>query len=596
MSPESVSDLSIALEELQVATEELQVQNEDLCVARKALEIEHRRYQELFDLAPDGYLVTTIQGVIQEANQAAETLFNLCRKKMVCKPFIVFVGDADRFHFHAQMNHLKASEGLKDWEISLKPRVHSPFLASISISIIQDSQSNRVGLRWLIRDISDRKQAKQMRHDAFHDSLTGLANRALLLDRLGHLMERYQQRHQEKLFALLFIDLDRFKPINDSLGHFVGDQVLIKMACRLETCMRREDTLARLGGDEFVILLEEIHKLSEAEDCALRVQEALSAPMTLNSHTVTIQASIGIVLSSPQYQQSTYLLRDADIAMYQAKEQGGGCFQVFTSEMHTDKLKAFELEQELQLAIQKQELEVYYQPIVSLSSQKLTGFEALARWPHRERGLLSPSDFLHIAKKTGLIASLDLWMLAVACQQMVQWRSKFAFDSPLTISVNLSSRLFAQPNLAAKVQAVLQETGLDPRYLMLEITEEVIMKNVEQATITLNQLRDLQLQLTIDDFGTGYSSLSRLQRLPFQGLKIDRTFLNNIEGIEMVKAIAILAHTLGLFVIAEGAETESQVQILREAGCEYAQGYYLGRPESKHSTEQKITSLLMDRG
>ena len=592
---EFVNELSNALEELHVATEELQVQNEDLCIASQAVDNEHRRYLDLFELAPDAYIVTSLQGVIQEVNRAAEALLNLGREKMVRKPLVVFISKPDRICFHTLINQIDVSEGVCDWEVDLQPRQLSLFPASISISVIQDASNTSVGLRWLIRDISDRKQAKQMRHDAFHDSLTGLSNRALLLNRLEHLMERYQ-RHPDQLFALLFIDLDRFKPVNDSLGHPVGDQVLTEMASRLETCVRREDTLARLGGDEFVILLEEIHHLSEAKDCAARVQKVLSSPMTLNSHTVMMKASIGIVLSSPHYQQSTQLLRDADIAMYQAKEQGGGRFQVFTTKMHTDKLKAFELEQALQQAIEHQELEVYYQPIISLSNQLLTGFEALVRWHHRERGLLLPSDFLGVAQNSELIVSLDLWMLRTACQQMVEWSNEFAWGAPLTISVNISSRLFEQPNLVTKVEEILQTTELDPRSLILEITEEVIMKNVEQATVTLNQLRDLNVQLTIDDFGTGYSSLSRLQRLPFHGLKIDRTFLNNIEGTEMVKAITILAHTLGLYVVAEGTETAAQVQILKEAGCEYAQGYYLGHPENKLSIRQTIVSSLMDRG
>jgi diguanylate cyclase (GGDEF)-like protein/PAS domain S-box-containing protein len=589
LQAESIYELSIALEELHVANEELQVQNDDLCVARQALELERQRYQELFEFAPDGYLVTTTQGVIQAANCASEKLFNLRREGMAGKPFVVFVPEADRSRFHTQFIELATSQCITDWELSLKPRDHDPFPASISISAIYDPEGTWVGLRWLIRDISDRKHAAQMRHDAFHDSLTGLSNRALLLDRLGHLLERYQ-RHPDQLFALLFLDLDQFKLINDSFGHLVGDQVLMEVACRLKTCVRREDTLARLGGDEFVILLEEIRNSSEAAACAVRVKEALAIPFAINTHDLVFRISIGIALSSAHYQQPTELLRDADLAMYEAKRQGGACFQVFTSQIHMDALDAFRLEQELQQAIQRQELEVYYQPIISLSTQKLSGFEALVRWRHPIRGLLLPEQFLPVAEQIGLIVPIDLWVMRNACQQMAEWQTEFASMPPLMMSANLSSRTFAQSTLVATVQTILQETGFNPRCLTLEITEGVIITNVEKATATLTQLQALQVQLTIDDFGTGYSSLSRLQCLPVQGLKIDRTFLLESKGIEMVEAIVVLAHTLGFYVVSEGVEMAAQVKKLRDIGCEYAQGYYFAHPQDKESAKLKIGS------
>lgn len=303
-----------------------------------------------------------------------------------------------------------------------------------------------------------------------------------------------------------------------------------------------------------------------------------------------IQVSIGIALSHAQYQQPEELLRDADVAMYQAKRQGGACFRVFTPQMQTNTLDAFQLEQELHQAIQRQEFEVYYQPIVSLPTQVFKGFEALVRWHHPQRGVLSPSEFLPVAKETGLITLIDEWMMQTACQQMVEWQREFALTPPLTVSVNVSSRLFIQPDLVHKVQAILQSTGLDPKCLTLEITEDVIMTNIEQSAATLNQLRALQVHLTIDDFGTGYSSLNRLQGLAFHGLKIDRCFIRDSESTELVRAIVLLAHTMGLYAIAEGVETADQVQTLGEVGCEYAQGYYFGRPEERKLAQLKLRS------
>jgi EAL domain-containing protein (putative c-di-GMP-specific phosphodiesterase class I) len=316
----------------------------------------------------------------------------------------------------------------------------------------------------------------------------------------------------------------------------------------------------------------------------------LAVPFELKAHEVMIQVSIGIALSHAQYQQPEELLRDADVAMYQAKRQGGACFRVFTPQMQTNTLDAFQLEQELHQAIQRQEFEVYYQPIVSLPTQVFKGFEALVRWHHPQRGVLSPSEFLPVAKETGLITLIDEWMMQTACQQMVEWQREFALTPPLTVSVNVSSRLFIQPDLVHKVQAILQSTGLDPKCLTLEITEDVIMTNIEQSAATLNQLRALQVHLTIDDFGTGYSSLNRLQGLAFHGLKIDRCFIRDSESTELVRAIVLLAHTMGLYAIAEGVETADQVQTLGEVGCEYAQGYYFGRPEERKLAQLKLRS------
>ena len=602
----AIAELSIALEELQVAAEELQHQNEELNFTRQALELERQRYQELFEFAPDGYLVTNAQGAIREANYAVETLLNCRRDLIVGKPLIVFVAEADRKTFYAQLNrlsevnpnsggvlHLGSNDSLNpklnDWELLLQPREREPFPAAIAVSKICDHQGELVGLRWLIRNLAERKRIEeQLRHNALHDSLTGLPNRTLLLDRLEHALQRYR-RHPEQLFALLFLDLDRFKAINDSLGHLAGDQLLLETASRLQNCLRASDTVARLGGDEFVILLEDIGNLKDIEDCASRIQKALAAPLNLNGHQVAIAASIGIVLSDSVYQQAEELLRDADLAMYQAKQKGRACYQIFASQMHAKALSLLNLERELRQGIQRQEFQVHYQSIVSLADNRIAGFEALVRWQHPQRGLISPPEFLPVAEETGLILPIGWWVLEAACRQAVQWQAELALTPPLTVSVNLSNRQFAQPDMVAQVRAILQETGLDPRCLKLEITEGVIVEDVELAIAALVKLRELQVQLYIDDFGTGFSSLSRLRRLPIDALKIDRSFIGDREGFEIVRAIVTLAHNLGMDAIAEGVETAQQVEQLQSLRCEYAQGYFFGRPSPSQLTELKIS-------
>ncbi len=316
----------------------------------------------------------------------------------------------------------------------------------------------------------------------------------------------------------------------------------------------------------------------------------MAAPLNLNGHQVAIAASIGIVLSDSVYQQAEELLRDADLAMYQAKQQGRACYQIFASQMHAKALNLLNLERELRQAIQRQEFQVHYQSIVSLATNRISGFEALVRWQHPQRGLISPAEFLPVAEETGLILPIGWWVLEQACRQAVQWQAELALTPPLTVSVNLSNRQFAQPDMVAQVEAVLQATGLDPRCLKLEITEGVIVEDVELAIAALVKLRELQVQLYIDDFGTGFSSLSRLRRLPIDALKIDRSFIGDREGFEIVRAIVTLAHNLGMDAIAEGVETAQQVEQLQSLQCEYAQGYFFGRPSSPSQlTELQIS-------
>ncbi len=434
----------------------------------------------------------------------------------------------------------------------------------------------------LLMEINLRKTIEnQLQHDAFHDALTNLPNRALFIDRLRHAIQ-ISKRHKEYLYAVLFLDLDRFKVINDSLGHGVGDQLLIEFGKRLVTCLRPHDTIARLGGDEFVVLLEDIGGLSNATYIAERIGTALESSFTVGGHDVFTAASIGIALGSPVYENPDQILRDADTAMYQAKSSDREQFVVFEPGMHAHALERMHLETDLRRAIARKEFEVYYQPIYSLDSNRLAGFEALVRWQHPDRGLMLPGAFVQMAEETGMIVAIDRLVLRESCRQMVEWQKECMEYSPDFISVNMSNKQMAQSDLVDFVQEVLNDTGLNPNALKLEITESVIIENPEEAVGRLSRLKALGVRLFIDDFGTGYSSLSYLHRLPIDGLKIDRSFINNMgangENQQIVRTIILLAHDMKIDVIAEGLETPIQVAQIKMLNCEYGQGYLFSKP------------------
>ena len=441
-------------------------------------------------------------------------------------------------------------------------------------------------------EIIERKRVQeQLLHLAVHDPLTSLPNRTLFLERLAQALNRSKQ-DADYLFAVLFIDCDRFKVVNDSLGHLIGDQLLIAVARRLESCLSLVDTLARLGGDEFTILLEEIRALDDATRIAKRIGEQLTPPFLLEEQEVFINASIGIVLATTDYQKPEHLLRDADVAMYRAKELGKGRYQVFDRGMHSRALRRLQLETDLRLAVERREFVVYYQPIISLATGKINGFEALVRWEHPHRGFISPGEFIPIAEETGLIMPIGEWVLQEACQQLRAWQNRglTVGDPTFNISVNLSVKQFSQSNLSEQIDAIIEFAELDFSCLKLEITESAIMDNSESALAILQQLQRRQIQLSIDDFGTGYSSLSYLHRFPVDNLKIDRSFVSRIgeagENLEIVQAILSLGHNLGMTVTAEGIETMQQLARLRALGCELGQGYFFSKPlDSKSATE-----------
>ncbi|MBD0373279.1 MAG: EAL domain-containing protein [Pyrinomonadaceae bacterium] len=451
----------------------------------------------------------------------------------------------------------------------------------LSISRIHDARKKLTRLIFQIQDITDRKRAEgQLLHDAFHDTLTGLPNRALFIDRLRQSLARTKRLGAHK-FAVLFLDLDRFKVINDSLGHMVGDQLLIGIARRLETCLRPGDTVARLGGDEFTILLEDIEDICEAISVAERVEKELSSPFNLGGHEVFTSVSIGIASSEIGYERPDDILRDADTAMYRAKSLGKARHEVFDRTMHAHAMNLLKLETDLRRAIEREEFVLFYQPIISLETLSLTGFEALIRWQHPEYGFISPAEFIPVAEENGLILPIGQWVLREACRQMREWQELTNGDSTLSMSVNLSAKQFMQPNLMRQVKEVLEETGLQPHSLQLEITESVVMENIETVTDMLSQLREFGVKSSIDDFGTGYSSLSYLHRFPSTTLKIDRSFVSRMndhsENAEIVRTIIMLARNLGMKVIAEGIETKAQLEQLRAMKCDEGQGYYFSK-------------------
>lgn len=440
----------------------------------------------------------------------------------------------------------------------------------------------------LKQEIGDRQRAEeQLIYGAFHDALTGLPNRALFVERLGQAVER-AKCYKGYLFAVLFLDLDRFKVVNDSLGHMAGDQLLLAIAKRIKACLRVQDLVARIGGDEFTILLEGIRDVNEAKGVASRIQEQLKLPFNLSGNEVFTSASIGIALSVAGYEKPEQILRDADMAMYKAKMCGKARHEVFNITMHSAAVARLQMETDLRRAIERQEFRLHYQPIISLDSGTINGFEALVRWQHPEHGLVSPAEFIPLAEETGLIVPLGWWVIREACSQMQVWQAQF-LANPLTISVNISGRQFSELDLSQRIEQILQEYRLDPRTLKLEITESAIVENAESATVMLAQLRKLGIQLCMDDFGTGYSSLSYLHRFPIDMLKIDRSFVSRMsfdnEDSEIVRTIVTLAHNLGMNVTAEGVETAEQVDLLKEINCEYGQGYFFSKPiDSKAAT------------
>jgi diguanylate cyclase (GGDEF)-like protein/PAS domain S-box-containing protein len=441
-------------------------------------------------------------------------------------------------------------------------------------------------------DITSRRlMEEQLRHDALHDALTGLPNRLLFLERLAHAILRARRRDQF-LFAVLFLDLDRFKVINDSLGHHVGDELLVVISNRLQACLRPEDSVARLGGDEFAILLEDITDVSDATRVAERIHAELSWPVNLSGFDVFTSASIGIALSSTTYDRPEFLLRNADMAMYRAKASGEARFEVFDRAMHAQALTRLQLETDLRRAVDRNELELFYQPVIEMASGRMVSLEALIRWRHPDRGRMSPDSFIPVAEETGIILQIGGWVIRQAAEQLRDWRQRYPAHASLSVSVNLSAKQLSQPNLVEQIERVVIGTGIGPGALRLEITESAVMENAETASVVLGRLKAVGVQLSLDDFGTGYSSLSHLHRFPLDALKIDRSFIGRMTEEErskqLVLTILTLSRSLGVVAVAEGIETQEQLDLLRKMQCGYAQGFLFSEPISVAEMEKLL--------
>jgi diguanylate cyclase (GGDEF)-like protein/PAS domain S-box-containing protein len=457
---------------------------------------------------------------------------------------------------------------------------------------VRDEAGNVLRMAGSQSDITVRKMAElQLLHNAFHDELTGLPNRALFTDRLGHAMARTSADGEANL-AVLHLDIDRFKIVNDSLGHKVGNQLLIEIGRRLKRSLRPSDTVARLGADEFAILVEDVKSLNDANEIAFAIHEGMKAPFKLREREVFVTTSVGIVLSKKRYARPEDMLRDSETAMHRAKSQGKARHETFHSGMHAQVVTLMHLEHDLRRAVENKEFIVYYQPIIALAGCRISGFEALVRWKHPERGLVSPGEFLPLAEETDLITPMSLWVLEEAARQLRDWQQRFPRPTPLSVSVNLSGRTFAQPGLTAEVARVLAQSQVKPGTLKLEITEGAIMCNAEASEQTLAQLKTMGVPLLVDDFGKGYSSLSYLHQLPIDVLKIDHSFVMNMElgdkNLEIVKTIVALANNLHLQVVAEGVETARQFEIIQQLGCEYAQGYLFAKPAEVATIEKLL--------
>jgi diguanylate cyclase (GGDEF)-like protein/PAS domain S-box-containing protein len=481
----------------------------------------------------------------------------------------------------------------EDWHVR---RDGQRFYATGQTTRLRPDEDGRPrGFVKVAHDITARNNAVQsITRQAFRDDLTQLPNRAFFCDRLRLAIARSKLQPLLR-FAVIFIDLDRFKIVNDSLGHTIADSLLVHVARTLERCVRPEDVVARLGGDEFTILLTDIHGVDDATRVAARVHAELAQPVKLDQNEVFSTASMGIAVSSPAYEQPEQILRDADTAMYEAKSRGRARHVVFDVAMHERAAGVLALQLDLRRALARREFFVEYQPIVSLGRRRVIGFEALVRWNHPGRGIVAPCDFIPEAENIGLITQIDRFVLGEACRQLHAWQQEFG-DPSLTVSVNLSSKHFSQENLVTGIRAALDHSGVAPRSLKLEITETVLMERFEETAAMAARVRELGVDLYIDDFGTGYSSLSYLTRFPLQLLKVDRSFVSQTasdpRSVEVVRAILGLAHSLGLSTLAEGIETEDQFRQLRALGCEFGQGFWFSRPVRAETAQTLIGRVL----
>jgi diguanylate cyclase (GGDEF)-like protein/PAS domain S-box-containing protein len=538
------------------------------------------RFQSLVQNATDIISIVDAEGTVRYASPSHQRVLGFDPSEIVGGSGVAHVHPDDLAWLEQVLQDVRCTPGA-DQSFELRVRHRDGSWRTLEMTVVNLLGDPSVaGIVTNARDVTERNALEdQLAHQAFHDPLTGLPNRALFMDRLTHGLAR-ANRSADSL-VVLYLDLDQFKVINDSLGHKSGDQLLVAVGQRLSACVRPGDTIARLGGDEFTILLDGAD-LAGAVRVAERILEWLSAPISLDARDVVVGASIGIAPKTSPEDRPDDLLRNADMAMYTAKHGGKDRYAIFDAAMQTRAWKRLELESDLRRAVERGEFRVHYQPIVRLATGEVVEVEALVRWEHPERGLVAPADFIPVAEETGLILPIGWWVLREACQQACAWHVTFSDSPALVVSVNLSPRMFQHPTMVEDLAGILQETGLEPGCLKLEITEGIMMQNGASATETLIRMKSLGVKLAIDDFGTGYSSLAYLQYFPVDVLKIDRSFVSRLDqGMEnraIVRTIVGLAETLGLTVVGEGVETAEQLASLQELGCGIGQGYYFSKP------------------
>jgi diguanylate cyclase (GGDEF)-like protein/PAS domain S-box-containing protein len=559
----------------------------------KALQKSEEQFRNAFDYAAIGMALASPTGYWLQVNRAMLDIVGYSEDELLTTHFQEIAYTKDLPVLAVQLGQLVA-QVVPTCQLEIRFRHKHGDLRQIllSVSLVRDTYMTPLHFIFQAQDITNRKRVEeQLLHDAFHDALTGLPNRALFMDRLSHTLSR-AQRQSSANFAVLFLDFDRFKVVNDSLGHAIGDKLLLQISERLRTGMRASDSVARLGGDEFVMLIEELADLREATQIAERLQQELARPFQIDGHEVFSTVSIGIAPGSPRYTRADELLRDADTAMYQAKRLGRARYEIFEDSMHERAMQLLQIETDLRRAVERSEFRLFYQPIVSLATGRLVGLEALVRWEHPEHGMVAPMDFIPIAEETGLIVPLGQWVLKQACRQLLVWQERGQVGADCWVSVNLSARQITQPDMVKQVEKTLQETGIVPSCLKLEITESAVMENSERVIEVMHRLDALGVLLSMDDFGTGYSSLSYLHSFPFTSLKIDRSFITrmngNEESFEIIKTIIALAQNLKMEVIAEGIETPEQVTHLQALNCQCGQGYYFSRPLDIHALDNLL--------
>ncbi len=536
-------------------------------------------FRRLADSLPDGILVHS-DGTILYANAEATFMFGMgSPKELIQKPLTAFFPPDAWNRIEQAVEAMDENErgGIPGELQLIREDDKSSTLETRSAPI---QFNGRQAFCTLIRDISQRKKSEErIRHQANYDALTGLPNRTLFLDRLNR--EIIRARRQDSRVALMFIDLDRFKWVNDTLGHAAGDKLLQEVSSRLQSCLRKSDTVARLGGDEFTAILPDMARGPFAERVASEILTQLATPFDLNGQEANISGSVGITVFPDDAQDLDGLLKNADTAMYRAKSDGRNAYRFFTSDMHDEAQERMELENDLQRVLERDELVLHYQPIVNLATGKLLGAESFLRWNHPKRGNISPGLFIPLAEETGTISKITEWAIRTACNQAQEWRQKPGCEN-FFISVNLSCTRCRELSTDDKIPGILRETGLDPSALVLEITENILSEDEYKAMEMLNKLIHMGVNLWLDDFGTGYSSLSVLKRLPVNGIKIDRAFVPDVvsdpETVVLVEAIMSLAKSLDRKVIGEGVETSAQAAFLREQGCMVGQGYLFQKP------------------